>query len=65
MDGSHYASGKPTRPAVKKTMPKAEPASVAGRLRAERRAAAEMTIKIRRRSKAIAASADRLLSRVI
>ena len=59
--------GKAAKPAAKKltsATPGASQARLAARILAERRTVAEMTAKIRERSKEMAADADRLLSRV-
>jgi hypothetical protein len=56
-------AAKPAKPATSAT-PSASQARLVARIMAERRTVAEMTAKIRERSKEMAADADRLLSRV-
>jgi hypothetical protein len=55
--------GRVAKPAAKK-LASASQARLVARILAERRTVAEMTAKIRERSKEMAAGADRLLSRV-
>jgi hypothetical protein len=69
MDAIRHKPGKgrAAKSAAKKlasSTPGASQARLAARILAERRTVAEMTAKIRERSKEMAADADRLLSRV-
>ena len=65
MDAIRHKPGKGrvAKPAAKK-LASASQARLVARILAERRTVAEMTAKIRERSKEMAAGADRLLSRV-
>jgi hypothetical protein len=70
MVGTRYVTWKAKtrsaakKPALKKRAVAKPSSSAAGRFMAERQAAAALAVKIRRKSKSLAASADRLLSRI-